>query len=410
MLSLHRKRPRSSGPAARSRRVRRPFRIASLLALAAIFALVLTACTGAAALSNEKGWSAPVVEDGVIYIGSRSGQVFAIDVTGFPRGGGALDLDETRILPLVWQYPREVDDNEFGAIYGTPVLTEDLVIIGVNRRDGRDTFGVLTALTKKAQENRVEPDVVVCEFDTDGPIFGSPEVYEGAVYVADGEGVVYSIDLERCRRNWRVELSDKRIWSSPTAADGVVYVAGMDKRLYALDAETGDEVWEQPYRAGGAMASKPLVVGNLVYVGAFDRKVHAVDRSTGQLRDVFEGDHWFWNDPVFQDGVIYIGSLGGTFYALRAEDLSEVWRFPRRSANQETDPIRGSAVIADDRVYVADRSGVVFQLDLIDGSEIRRGGNIGSVGEKVFASLAAAGEKLYVSDDKQMLHEFDISR
>ena len=406
MLSQYRKRPLDSGPAARSRRARRPFRITSLLALAGLFALVATACTGAASLSSERGWSAPVVEDGVIYIGSRSGQVFAVNVTDFPRGGGALDLDDQR-LPLVWEFPPEVDDDEFAPIYGTPALTEDLVIIGLNKRDGRETFGLLTALTKKPLENRAEPDDVIWDFLTDGSILGSPEVYEGAVYVADDEGVVYSIDLESGRRNWQVELSDKRIWSSPTAAGGVVYVAAMDKHLYALDVETGATLWT--FKAGGAMASKPLVVGDLVYVGAFDREVHAIDVATGVERDTFKGDHWFWNDPVFQDGVIYIGSLGGTFYALRAEDLSEVWRFPRRNANEDTDPIRGSAVIADDRVYVADRSGVVYQLDLIDGSEIRRGGNI-SVGEKVLASLAAAGEKLYVSDDKQMLHEFDISQ
>jgi outer membrane protein assembly factor BamB len=407
MFSLYRMRPLNSRPAARSRRERRPLGITSLLALAGLFALVVTACSGAAGLAVERGWSAPAIEDGVIYIGSRSGQVFAINISDFPRGGGALDLDDEN-LPLVWEYPVQDDDNEFVAIYGTPVLTEDFVIIGLNRLEGRrDSAGVLTVLTKKPLENRAEPDDVIWDFFTEGPIFGSPEVYQGAVYVTDDEGIVYSVDLESGRQNWRVPLSDKRIWSSPTAADGFLYVSAMDKFLYALDIETGATLWT--FEAGGAMASKPLVTGGLVYVGAFDRKVHAVDRSTGEIRYVFEGDHWFWNDPVLHEGVIYIGSLGGIFYALRAEDLSEVWRFPRASSNKETDPIRASATITDGRVFVADRSGAVHQLDIVDGSEIRRGGNI-AIGERVLASMAVDGENLYVSDFKEMLHEIDISK
>ena len=406
MLSFLNKRPRIEGPAVRSRRARRPLRIVSLLALAAILALALTACTGGK-LAVERGWSGPVIDDGIIYIGSRSGEVIAIDVTEFPRGGGPLDLDDER-LRVVWRYPRMNDDNEFVAIYGTPALTEDLVIIGLNSLEGRrDAQGVLTVLTKKPLENRTEPEDLVWDFFTDGPIFGSPEVYEGAVFVADDEGVVYSVDLESGRQNWRVELSDKRIRSSPTAVDGVVYIAAMDKRLYALDTETGDPVWNQPFAAGGAMASKPLVVGDLVYVGAFDREFHAVDIATGVERLSFETDHWIWNDPVVRDGVIYFGSLGGTFYALSADDLSEVWRFPRKNSSKDTDPIRASAVIAGARIFVADRSGAVFALDLIDGSEIRRDSL--SVGEKVLASLAVAGDKLYVSDFDEMLHEFNIA-
>jgi outer membrane protein assembly factor BamB len=407
MISFLSKRSRIEGAAVRSRRARRPLRIVPLLALAAILALVLPACTGAGTLAVERGWSAPVIDDGIIYIGSRSGEVIAIDVTEFPRGGGPLDLDDEG-LPVVWRYPHMSDDNEFVAIYGTPVLTEDLVIIGLNSLAGRrDAQGVLTVLTKKPLENRTEPEDLVWDFFTDGPIFGSPEVYEGAVFVADDEGVVYSVDLESGRQNWRAELSDKRIWSSPTAVDGVVYIAAMDKHLYALDTETGDPVWDQPFAAGGAMASKPLVVGDLVYVGAFDRELHAVDIATGVERLSFKADHWIWNDPVVRDGIIYFGSLGGTFYALSADDLSEVWRFPRKNSSEEGDPIRASAVIADDRIFVANRSGAVFALDLIDGSEIRR--DSVSVGEKVLASLAVAGDNLYVSDFDEMLHEFNIA-
>ncbi len=407
MLSFLSKRPRIEGPAVPSRRTRRPIRTASLLALAGVFALVLTACTGAAGLAVERGWSAPAIDDGIIYIGSRSGQVFAIDTAEFPRGGGPLDLDDER-LSVVWRYPEVNDDNDFVAIYGTPALTEDLVIIGLNSLEGRrDAQGVLTVLTKKPLENRTEPEDLVWDFFTDGPIFGSPEVYEGAVFVADDEGVVYAVDLETGRQNWRTELSDKRIWSSPTAVDGVVYIAAMDKRLYALDTETGDPVWNQPFEAGGAMASKPLVVGDLLYIGAFDREFHAVDIATGVERFSFKTDHWIWNDPVVQDGVIYFGSLGGTFYALNADDLSEIWHYPTKSAREETDPIRASAVISGDRIFVADRSGAVFALDLIDGSEIRR--DSVSVGEKVLASLAVDGDRLYVSDFDEMLHEYNIA-
>ncbi|MEE9285761.1 MAG: PQQ-binding-like beta-propeller repeat protein, partial [Dehalococcoidia bacterium] len=235
---------------------------------------------------------------------------------------------------------------------------------------------------------------------TEGKIYGSPALYEGRVIVADDKGFVYAIGTEGGREEWKVELSDKRFWSSPTVVDGVVYIGGMDKRLYALDIETGAIVWV--FKAGGAIASTPLVVGDLVYVGAFDRKFYAIDRATGEERGVFKVDHWVWNDAIHHNGVIYVGSLGGTFYALEVETLMEVWRFPPKGSPEPKKAIRSAAVIVDDRIFIATRSGNVQSLRLDTGNQDRR--ESFPIGAKVLASLAVADGVLYVSDQNERLH------
>ena len=348
-------------------------------------ALLLAACNPGT-LSVERGWSGPVVDDDLLYIGSRSGKFLALELSQISEDG-FLDLGKKALeggRPDKWRFPKR-DDQVVGAIYGTALVTEDRLFIGTLDRN-------LYALNK-------ETGAEVWAYPTEGRIFGSPALYEDTLYVADDKGIVYAINERDGNLVWTFEGAKKRFWSTPIVADGVLYIGGMDKILYAVDARSGDLRWT--FKSGGAIASTPVVVGGSVYFGAFDRRFYAVDLATQEKLWDFSGDNWFWNDPVFHEGVIYVGSLGDSFYALDAS--SGEMRWPEFTTES---PVRARPIIVGDRIYLATRGGTVHGLDLNTGRERRQDRQ--TLGAKVLASLAEADGTLYVSDLKQRLHAIPV--
>jgi len=68
------------------------------------------------------------------------------------------------------------------------------------------------------------------------------------------------------------------------------------------------------------------------------------------------------SSPVLADGVVYVGSLDGNFYALNAKDGSEKWRFATKGR------IFSSPTVYDGIVYFGSLDGHLYALDAKDGS------------------------------------------
>ncbi|MEE9401375.1 MAG: PQQ-binding-like beta-propeller repeat protein, partial [Dehalococcoidia bacterium] len=98
----------------------------------------------------------------------------------------------------------------------------------------------------------------------------------------------------------------------------VVYIGLYSGKVYAIDAEYGEEVWEEPFEAGGNIVGGVTVTDDTLFVGSSDGKLYAVDISTGRAKQGFEpyptGDE-IVSTPVVQDGVVYFGSLDHKLYA-----------------------------------------------------------------------------------------------
>ena len=408
-------------PASGQRAQRRAICFLSLIAVSLI---LLTACTGA--VSGEKGWSTPTIENDVLYVGSRSGELFAIPINRDLRDLTESAIDPPKLrdneLDYLWKFPRDSQEallDDVQAIYSQPIVVGDMVYIAINREADRiGEVGTVYALTFDASEDtgnrreraRVE-EVWSEEFNAQGRIFGSVTYDEGTLYFADDQGYIYALDAASGDTRWTPKkISDERFWSTPAVADGVIYIGGMDHKLYALDAETGALVWGRPFEADGAIASKPLVVGSTVYVGAFDRKFYAIDTLTGEARDSIEGDNWFWNDAIIHEGTIFVGTLGEEFYALRPDDLSIVWRYPREGLEGQRDflgPVRSRSVAAGERVFVATRDGLVRAFDVQTGEPV---GRPQSSTKKILASFAMDDARIYLHDVDDRLQSMDFRR
>ncbi len=68
--------------------------------------------------------------------------------------------------------------------------------------------------------------------------------------------------------------------------------------------------------------------------------------------------------PVVVDGVAYIGSLDGNFYAIDAETGKETWRF----TTEDNAPIRSSAVVFQEKVFFVGNDQMLYALDAAVGT------------------------------------------
>jgi len=244
-------------------------------------------------------------------------------------------------------------------------------------------------------------------FEAGNPIFSSPAVWNGRVYI--GEGLHYTVDarfyclgLRNGRVLWTHQTSS-HVESSPTVADGEVYFGAGNDGLVCLDAMDGDVRWnyKDAYIAGG-----PLVVGNRVYFGSGygSNALYCVSTEDGQLlwRKDFAAP--VWGAPSWADGRLYVAVGNGNFnesdenpfgevHCLDPDKGSDIWCF-----TDARDGVLTSVVVADGLAVFGSRDGSLYTLDAATGKLAWRV----DIGAPILATpTIVAGQVLFGADDGQ---------
>jgi hypothetical protein len=148
--------------------------------------------------------ASPAIADGVVYISSTDGFLYAIDAaTGQAN----------------WS-------TEIGWSESSPAVADGVVYVG---GDSNTLFAIDAATGDKIWE------AIGDHYDG---IVSSPVVVDGVVYVGSADGNLYALDAATGKTKWSVSLG--YINASPAVVDGVVYVIQQSMILYALDASTGE--------------------------------------------------------------------------------------------------------------------------------------------------------------------------
>jgi outer membrane protein assembly factor BamB len=145
-------------------------------------------------------------------------------------------------------------------------------------------------------------------------VSSAPADSEGVVYVSSHFGYLYALKAASGEELWHFTISDN-VQSledySPTVAGGVVYVRSSDVgQLYALDALTGDLKWENPgsfYVRGRRLPSSAAL---------FTAAPALLTLQRGEEMWQFPTNDTSYASPAVSNGVLYIASTGGYFYAI----------------------------------------------------------------------------------------------
>ena len=317
----------------------------------------------------------PVVSAGVVYVGSGSGVMYAVDErTGDPR----------------WTV------NLASPIESSAAVANGLVYVGT--RDGR-----LHALeTATGRQKWSVPTGALVPFPwghESGDVWTSSlTIANGLVLFGGGDGFLYGVSAKAGSVLWRAKTGG-RIRSAPAVVDKRAYVASFDGCVYALDVATGRQIWH--YDTEGArlksgdfgfdrrsIQSSPAVSDGVVYVGARDGFIYAIDAATGTLR--WRVDHhisWINSSPAVDNDVLYAGSSDAHF--LQAVDVTtgkELWKAPSDGI------VWSSPAVAGRFVYWGDGPGRVHMTDRTTGTDVASF----RTGSQIFSSPVIDGDLLFI--------------
>jgi outer membrane protein assembly factor BamB len=144
--------------------------------------------------------SSPLLHQGVLYVGSMDGQVYAFNAQdGWP----------------VWRFRANKPVVSSAAVDGNLLFigSVDDSLYAIDIRSGNKAWS----------------------FETGGQVTSSPAVNKGVVYVGSVDGYVYAVEISNGKLKWKFR-SGGPITSSPIVANDIVYIGSFDHNLYALTA------------------------------------------------------------------------------------------------------------------------------------------------------------------------------
>ncbi|GAB4304764.1 MAG: hypothetical protein Kow0090_20380 [Myxococcota bacterium] len=185
-------------------------------------------------------YSAPVLSNGVIFIGNLDGYLYAVNAA-----------DGT----LKWRFKTD------SGVTSTPLVRNGVVYFGSN-----DTY---VYAIDEATGTKVH-----WKFKTGGWVNSSPKLKDGVIYVGSVDKNLYAIDAQSGKEVCRYAAKGEII-AYPEFAQGLVFFAGgtNDGQIYAVEEKTCKEVWK--FITGYQIKSDPVIDGDMLYITSGDRKLYA---------------------------------------------------------------------------------------------------------------------------------------
>ena len=324
--------------------------------------------------TKGKIFSSPAVADGIAYVGSGDGNLYAVRTS-----------DGT----LAWKFATK------GPINSSPAIANGRVYFGsldgnvyaVGTADGTEQWRFKTQGERRftapgihgiSPHTELMPD----PFDV---FLSSPAVSDGIVYVGSGDHNVYALDVRDGKLRWKFTTGDV-VHASPAVSGGTVYVGSWDRYFYALDARSGALRWR--FQTGDdrtifnqiGIAGSAAVAGRTVYFGCRDSFFYALDANTGRLRWKHdEHGSWVIASPAVANGTVYFTTSDSkVFWALDAATGSPRFKVPYGAF------AFSSPSIADEVAYFGTFDGRLYAVDTRTGALVGHFATDGST-----ANLAA---------------------
>ncbi len=206
--------------------------------------------------------SSPSVAKGRVYFGAGDDGVYCVDAaTGAKhwRHGGGLHVDTS------------------------PVVVGERVYAGSGRSVAHKTTAVFALDTRDGQTIWQQP--------TDLPVWGSPRIDGGQVFVGLGNGrlivqpahpagAVLCLDAGDGRINWRWS-GHEAVFDRPAVDAHAVYFGCRDGNCYCLERNTGHVRWQT--NLGSAVIAAPVLSSGCVYATATDGRLYRLNDADGGI-------------------------------------------------------------------------------------------------------------------------------
>lgn len=299
----------------------------------------------------------PAIADGVVYIASLSGHLYAID-----QASGKEKWNFKSRMPIA-SSPTVAD----GAVYFVS-SSGSLAAIDASNGQPRWVYAIEYERRFEARGLHGYPPASQMIPDAWDVYTSSPAVVGGTVYFGSGDGNVYAVDAKSGLLQWKFATGDV-VHASPAVAGGVVYVGSYDGNLYAIDAASGQQKWvfhggqDPAIHNQVGFQSSPTVVDGTVYVGCRDAHVYAIDAATGRRKwDYPTSKSWVNVTPAVRDGLVYAATSDSSrFFALDARTGRLRFNFDAKAY------VFSSPALAGPLAYFGSHNGRLYAVDAKTG-------------------------------------------
>ncbi len=304
------------------------------LAILALLAGLLSACTGQAAVTNWPG----LTSDGEFAYLADGAQVYTIRLSDHAE---LLNAESKAI-----RYPLERDAQL--AFYAPPALLPDGKSIIIGNANPAKPHSLFAADPKTG--------TTLWSYEDAGSFWvGAPLVTADTIYIPNNDGSLYALNLTGTLR-WKKINAEHGLWAHPVTNGTAIFVTSLNHFIYSIDAISGETIWKKDLQ--NALVSAPVVAEDgFVYTGTLSGDLFALNVDTGKIawKTTLKGG--IWSAPVLsKDGTLYLGTVDGntgTFYAINAQ-TGAILR-----ENLEESSIIASPLILTDRVLYVTEGGLI---------------------------------------------------
>ncbi|MGM0442259.1 MAG: PQQ-binding-like beta-propeller repeat protein [Elusimicrobiota bacterium] len=326
--------------------------------------------------------ASPVISDEILYTASRSGAIYAFDISSgevkwqtslgswvdstpaienntvyaFTKEGVFYSLDATD-GNIKWSVDLECDG------VSSPVITEKGIYVG--RGTPKNDIVRLTT------EGTLTLDI----FTPGQPVWSSPLYYNGYIYSAANDGSVYKLD-ENLDKVWKysTETGIFRL-SSVSVWDGILYFAPGDtiRKIYALDTDKSVSAKSPELNTGGEGVYTSSVASDedenlYVVMSSTVQVLYCLDALTLELnwkKELAQSrDNQYQPTPAVTDGAVYTGTENGqikSFYTYKnaEEGVEPGDRMISLEVDSSTTEIVNSPAVSDGYVAAVSGSGEI---------------------------------------------------
>ncbi len=151
----------------------------------------------------------------------------------------------------------------------------------------------------------------------------------------------------------------------------------------------------------GSFDAAPVIAAGVVYIGDLDGTVYAIDLATG-------GQNWKFTNPAKQvgfnaaaaahDGLLYVGDQDGTFFCLDGKTGRQKWTFKTEAE------INSAANFYHDNVLFGSQDSTLYCLDAKTGRKLWTH----SIGNQIRCSPTVVEGRCFIAGCDGKLHVIDL--
>lgn len=356
----------------------------------------------------------------------------------------------TESLELLWTFTAE---GKGESIESSAAIVDGVVYLGtiggflyaIDLNDGKVRWRYFTdesAAGPAAAEKADKPAAAPSAGGIPPAIKSSPAVADGKVFFGDEVGVFHCLNARSGKLIWKYDTgTGAEIISSANVIGDRVLFGSWDENLYCLAAADGKEVWK--FKTGGPVNCTPAVVEGRTFLSGCDALLRVINVEDGSEVGSCEMESQTGASPAVVGDRLFVGHMGSQVLGIDWKKPEVVWRYqhperqfeyyssaaatselvviggrdkmvhgidPKTGEAKWTFPTKGrvdsSPVIVGNRVFVGSQDGNIYGLVLGTGKELWRF----AAGGKFTASPAIASERLVIGNDEGKVFCFGEKR